>query len=208
MSLFLGKIHYWLYHKILIHEKLIQSVVGLANGKGYDCGDLLAESHDKYGEPVTGELEDCINLSNIHGWLQERIFSVEKRLAFVITELLKNDAVKTEEIALIFNQNGVEAMNALDIKEGKPQDLYTLIFDHMLDGMPCDNVNQILESTDDFISWKTTRCLHKDHWDEVAGDVGNFYNFRDSWIGGFVNTSGTGYNYLRSPDGINTIRRV
>lgn len=45
MSAFLGKIHFWLYHKILLHEKLIESVAGLANKKGYDCEKLLADSH-------------------------------------------------------------------------------------------------------------------------------------------------------------------
>lgn len=207
MRAFLGKIHFWLYHKILLHEKLIESVVELANRKGYDCESLLANSHAKYGEPVTGALEDCINHSNIHGWLQERIFSVEKRLAFVITELLKKDVVKREEITLIFNQNGTETMKELGIKESKAQDLFTLIFDHMLEGMPCDSVNQVLESTDNVVTWKTTRCLHKNHWDEVGGDVSNFYYFRDSWIRGFLSAEGTGYNYLRSSDGINTIRR-
>ncbi len=208
MSLFLGKIHYWLYDKILLHEKLIESVAALAEGKGYSCESLLIGSYAKYGAPETGALEDHINLSNIHGWLQERISSVEKRLAYVITELLKKEIVSGEEINQVFNQNGAAAVNNLDTKEGKPQDLYTLIFDHMLEGMPCDNVNQIQESTDEVMAWKTTRCLHKQHWDEAGGDVSNFYDYRDSWIRGFINASGTGFRYLRSPDGINTIRRI
>lgn len=208
MSLFLGKIHYWLYDKILLHEKLIGSVAALAEGKGYSCEDLLIDSYARYGAPETGALEDHINLSNIHGWLQERIFSVEKRLAYVITELLKKEIVTREEIDLVFNQNGAGAINNLDIKEDKPQNLYTLIFDHMLEGMPCDNVNQIIESTDDVITWKTTRCLHKQHWDEAGGDVSDFYDFRDNWIKGFLNAFEGGFDYSRSPDGINTIRRV
>jgi hypothetical protein len=207
MSLFLGKIHYWLYDKILLHEKLIESIAALTEGKGYSCEGLLIDSCAKYGAPETGALEDHINLSNIHGWLQERISSVEKRLAYVITELLKKEIVTREEITLIFHQSGAAAFNNLDVKEGKPQNLYTLIFDHMLEGMPCDNVNQIQESTDDVMAWKTTRCLHKPHWDQAGGDVGDFYDFRDSWINGFLNASGTGYSYFRTQDGINTIRR-
>lgn len=207
MSAFLGKIHFWLYKKILLHERLIDSVIGSATEKGYPCEELLTESYGKYGEPVTGPLEDHINHSNIHGWLQERIFSVEKRLAFIITELLKKGIVTADEIALIFNQSGAEAAKDLDIRECKPQDLYTLIFDNMLEGMPCDHVNEILENADDVFSWRTTRCLHKEHWDEAGGDIGNFYYFRNSWIRGFLGAGGTACSYSRTADGINTIRK-
>jgi len=207
MSAFLGKIHFWLYHKIVLHENLIDSVVEAATAKGYSCESLLAESYEKYGEPVTGPLEDHINHSNIHGWLQERIYSVEKRLAFVVTELLNKGAVTAEEISSIFRQNGEAASKEMEPGEYNAKDLYTLIFDHMLEGMPCDHVNEIVENTEDALSWKTTRCLHKEHWDQAGGDIGNFYNFRDSWIQGFLSGMGAGYSYS-SADGVNTIRRV
>lgn len=207
MSAFLGKIHFWLYHKIVLHEKLIDSVVEAATAKGHSCESLLAESYEKYGEPVTGPLEDHINHSNIHGWLQERIFSVEKRLAFVVTVLLDKGVVTAEEISSIFRQNGAAASKEVEAGEYNAKDLYTLIFDHMLEGMPCDHVNEVVESTEDALSWKTTRCLHKEHWDQVGGDIGNFYNFRDSWIQGFLSGMGADYSYS-SADGMNTIRRV
>lgn len=207
MSAFLGKIHFWLYHKIVLHENLIDSVVEAATAKGYACESLLAESYEKYGEPVTGPLEDHINHSNIHGWLQERIYSVEKRLAFVVTTLLNDGAVTAEEISSIFRQNGEAASKEMEPGEYNAKDLYTLIFDHMLEGMPCDHVNEIVENTEDALSWKTTRCLHKEHWDQAGGDVGNFYNFRDSWIQGFLSGMGMDYGYS-SADGLNTIRRV
>ena len=207
MSAFLGKIHFWLYHKIVLHENLIDSVVEAATAKGYSCESLLAESYEKYGEPVTGPLEDHINHSNIHGWLQERIYSVEKRLAFVVTMLLNDGAVTAEEISSIFYQNGEAASKEMEPGEYNAKDLYTLIFDHMLEGMPCDHVNEIVENTEDALSWKTTRCLHKEHWDQAGGDIGNFYNFRDSWIQGFLNGMGANYGYS-SADGMNTIRRV
>jgi len=207
MSAFLGKIHYWLYNKILLHESLIRSIAALAEQKGYQTEKLMIDSYGKYGVPVTGALEDYINLSNIHGWLQERIFSVEKRLAFIITKLLEEGIVKEDEITLVFRKSGSETGKMLDVQEYKPQELYTLIFDNMLEGMPCDNVNQILENTEDGIAWSAARCLHKIHWEEAGGNVDNFYSFRDSWIDGFLEALGTGYTYFRSQDGINTIKK-
>lgn len=208
MSAFLGKIHFWLYHKILLHETLIDSVVEAATAKGHSCEELLAESYAKYGEAVTGPLEEQINHANIHGWLQERIHSVEKRMAFMVTQLLESGAVTQEEVASIFQQNGADAAKEVELGQYNAQDLHTLIFDHMLEGMPCDHVNEVLENTEDVFSWRTTRCLHKDHWNGTGGDVNNFYSFRDSWIQGFLGTLTTDYRYSRTADGTYTIRRV
>ena len=49
MSAFLGKIHFWLYHKIILHEGLINSIAALAEEKGYSCEQLLAVSFHKKG---------------------------------------------------------------------------------------------------------------------------------------------------------------
>lgn len=207
MSAFLGKIHFWLYHKILLHENLIDAVADSATAKGYSCGNLLADSYGKYGEPVTGPLEDQINHSNIHGWLQERIHSVEKRLAFVVTTLLNKGAITEDELSEVFRQSGIAAAKALEAGDYSPKDIYTLIFDYMLEGMPCDHVTEFLENNEDTLSWRTTRCLHKEHWDQVDGDVDNFYKLRDSWIRGFLGGMGTDYSYA-SADGVSMIRRV
>lgn len=208
MSAFLGKIHYWLFDKVKLHEKLINNIVELAQREGYNCEALISESYSKYGAPVTGLLENEIDHSNIHGWLQQKIISVESRLAYVITELLKNNVVKEDEIADIFYKNGLDIMNKLQINEGSPEDFFNLIFNYMLEGMPCDRVNRVIENNENEIIWETTQDLHKEYWDAVSGDINNYNNFRTSWINGFLNGSGTGYSYTRTKDGINTIKRV
>jgi len=208
MSAFLGKIHYWLYDKIKLHEKLIETIVGLAERNGYNSEVLLNEIYSKYGIPVTGLLENEIEHTNIHGWLQQRIISVENRLAYVVTELLKNNIVKKEDVANIFCQNAANIMKELGIKEGSPQEFFNLIFNYMLEGMPCDRVNEITQNSELMITWETTKDLHKDYWDAVEGDVNNFYYFRDSWINGFLSASDTRYRYIRTENGINTIRKV
>lgn len=186
MSAFLGKIHYWLFNKIQLHEKLIEEIVGLSESIGYNSDVIVNESYSKYGMPVEGKLEDEINHSNIHGWLQEKIKSVESRLAYIITELLKNDILKQEEIEDVFYKNAFNTGKELNISEYSPQNVFNLIFDFMLEGMPCDRVNEIVENSDTMIQWKTTREIHKQYWDVVGGDVNEFYSLRDSWIEGFL----------------------
>ncbi|NMM64246.1 hypothetical protein HBE96_16595 [Clostridium sp. P21] len=206
MSAFLGKIHYWLYNKIQLHEKFIDEIIGLSETKGYNSDTMVNESYSRYGIPVRGVLENEIEHSNIHGWLQERIISVESRLAYVVTEVLNNNVVKKEEIADIFYKNAEGIMRELGVNEGLPEDFFNLIFDYMLEGMPCDRVNDVIENNETVIQWKTTRDIHKQYWDAVQGDVNNFYLLRDAWINGFLEASGMGYKYTRTEDGVNTIR--
>lgn len=208
MSAFLGKIHYWLFNKIQLHEKLIEEIVGLSESIGYNSDVIVNESYSKYGMPVEGKLEDEINHSNIHGWLQEKIKSVESRLAYIITELLKNDILKQEEIEDVFYKNAFNTGKELNISEYSPQNVFNLIFDFMLEGMPCDRVNEIVENSDTMIQWKTTREIYKQYWDVVGGDVNEFYSLRDSWIEGFLKGIGSKFKYIRTESGINTIGQV
>lgn len=208
MSAFLGKIHYWLYDKIKLQEELIESVTALADKNGFNGKALLNKSYSNYGAPVTGPLENEIEHENIHGWLQEKIISVESRLAYVLTEIIQAGAVKTEEISEIFYKNGSEKMKQLSLNEGTPEEFFNLIFDYMLEGMPCDRVNQVVQCNEAMIEWHTTRDIHKEYFEQVLGEVSNYYYFRSAWINGFLNESGTGFQYTRTDDGINTIKKV
>lgn len=210
MSAFLGRIHYWLYNKIQLHEKLISEVAGLVKSKGDTrrVDAIMDESYRRYGFPVTGALEDKIEHSNIHGWLQERIISVEQRLAYVITEILKSNLLNKYDITTAFKQNAADAAKEIGISPGSPQDFFNLVFDYMLEGMPCDRVNEIIENNESGIVWKTTMCLHKDYWDEADGDINNFYDLRSAWINSFLSESRSGYEYVRTQDAVSTIKRV
>ncbi|URZ01613.1 hypothetical protein [Clostridium felsineum] len=208
MSAFLGKIHYWLYNKIQLHESLIEDIINRSKEKGYNGEELLNESYSKYGCPVKGSLEDNINHDNIHGWLQERIISVETRLAYIITEILKANILSMEEISKVFYESGVNAAKEVEINEAPPQEVFNLIFNYMLEGMPCDRVNQVVENNESKISWITAVDIHKDYWDKVEGDVKNFDYFRDSWISGFLSSSVEVYRYFRKEDGLSVIERV
>lgn len=205
MSAFLGKIHYWLYNKIQVQENLIGDVMKLAKNKGFDSESLFNESYIRYGYPITGDLESEIEHENIHGWLQSRIISVESRLAYVITELLRNDILKIEEVSTVFYQNAVDIMNEQTVKPNTPQDLFNQIYDYMLEGMPCDRINEVIENDETIIRWTTTRDIHRAYWDEANGDINNFNYLRESWINGFLNASGLKINYNKEENGVNTI---
>jgi hypothetical protein len=204
MSAFLGKIHYWLYDKIQLHEDILEEVIRFAEQRNIPVEALKEEAKQKFGKPERGPLEDVINHGNIHGWLQASIQSVENRTALIVTGLIKEHGLKLDDISDIYRESGRTAMAALGGVDFSPKELYTLIFDNMLEGMPCDRINEPAAESEDEFSWNTTRCLHKDCWDNADGDVANLYTLRDAWIAGFIGKNNT---YTRTGDGMNTIRR-
>ncbi|MFZ2680191.1 MAG: hypothetical protein WAX72_06900, partial [Clostridium sp.] len=70
MSLFLGKIHFWLFNKVLWFEGLEDEIIKLAQEEGLNVEVLSAEINAKYGQKTENKnLEEIIDTSNIHGWL-------------------------------------------------------------------------------------------------------------------------------------------
>lgn len=186
MSAFLGPIHHWLFNKINIQENLIEELLKFAEDKAGEVLELRQEGYDKYGVPVIGDLEDIIEGGNIHGWLQERVTSVEYRLAYVMTHLIEDKYITIEEAKNLFKANGKQTFSKLEEEVLTPMGAYQAIFDSLLEGMPCDRVNEVITSNEDEVIWKVSRCIHEAYWNEVGGDIIYFYMIRTAWIEGFL----------------------
>ncbi|SCH53567.1 Uncharacterised protein [uncultured Clostridium sp.] len=208
MSLYLGKIHYWLYNKILWFEGLEDEIINLAKEEGIDVDKKFEILIKNFGEKLPNKpLEELIDMKNIHGWLQDKITCAEERMAFWIREILKKDSESITKIEKIYIDQGLKAgkeclENNIDLSNAKS--ILKKIDDYILDGMPCDRVNEILESSDYIVSWKRRICVHKKVWEN---DVELFYQLRSLWIKSFINTVNNEFNYVEE-DGINKIERV
>ena len=175
MSKFLGNIHFWLYNKILLSEKTEEHIISWAKSKGLPAEEWNKENIEKYGPPTEGQpLEKVIDTSNIHGWLQERITSAELRQASLITSILNDTPALADELMNIYKQEGESAAREYHSKPDTPEGMFNALHDNILEGMPCDRVNEVLSSSDREFVWETTTCLHKPYWEQVKGDVSNF----------------------------------
>ena len=76
MSKFLGPVHFWLYRKIQFQESLIDALISYAVQEGWNDEDLT-----RYSCQDRRQLDEIIDETNIHGWLQARIQDAEKRYA-------------------------------------------------------------------------------------------------------------------------------
>lgn len=221
MSLFLGKIHYILYNKILWFEGIEEKIIIHVKKKGMLIDDLINHINQHFGEPLGNKpLEEVIDTTNIHGWLQSRIENAELRHAALITELLTWNPNYKAELVDIFSKQGEDAANEyklilknsdhpnLEMNLENAQQIYQALNEYILEGMPCDRVNEIQKAEDDEFVWQTTRCLHRKFWDIVGGDVSIFYLLREAWISAFVSTTNTNYIYKKTTEGLNAICRT
>ncbi|KEI75801.1 hypothetical protein CF095_14720 [Clostridium botulinum] len=198
MSLYLGKVHYWLYNKITWFEELEKEIINFAESKNLPIKQWKEEIISKYGVPTENKpLEEIIDTSNIHGWLQNKIHSAEVRQAAWVTAILKEKKEYKKDLMDIFKSQGEKC--ALEYREKNhpiyAEDMYNALNDYILEGMPCDRINVILESNENEILWKANKCLHTPHWETVGGEVENFYSLREGWISAFINSLNNKFHF-------------
>ena len=209
MSLFLGKIHYWLFNKVLWFEGLEGEIIKLAKDKGIDVEKLEAEINSKYGVKTPNKnLEDMIDTSNIHGWLQGKIHSAEGRMAAWTKVILENNQDYILDMRKVYENQGVNAANEAkeSLENINAETIFNSMNDYILDGMPCDRVNEVIDSSEESIMWKRRVCVHKNIWENEGILVDVFYELREHWINAFVNSMNNDYEYVKLEDNIQSIR--
>ena len=211
MSLFLGKIHYWLFNKIVWFENLEKEIIKAAEKTNIDVEKAKKEIEAKYGE-ITPDmpLEDMIDTGNIHGWLQGKIHSAEGRMAAWVRIITDNNPDDIVKIQNVYITQGIKAANEIkeeNIEINTAAEMYNKINDYILYGMPCDRVDEIVENTPDTITWVKTICVHKDIWEKENVSVNQFYKLRDLWIEAFVNTVNSDFQYIKNDNGSFSIKK-
>lgn len=206
MSAFLGPIHYWLYNKIMLQEKIVDEILSLNEEEEFVQG-LDDSTVMQCGIIENQPLENMIDTGNIHGWLQERIHIVENRLSYVVTAITKENADRMEHILERVYQVGLEVFNSLEQKEEmeSAEQIFKLLNDMLLDGMPCDHINQIISSSSDEVEFRRTRCIHEVYWLEQGGLGMNYYEIRTKFVEGLL--ANTAFEYVADDQGNYHIRR-
>ncbi len=191
MSAFLGPIHTWLYNKILLQNAMTDAIAAYAEEKGWAKG-LSEKLASRYGTLETGNLEDNINTDNIHGWLQERVSLVENRLAYAVTTLLEEDSTRLDEIKQAVKEFGKNhsASGSLSVKQA-----YDHLENTLLNGMPCDRVNQLVKEEPDLLAYRQAVEIHQPYWDMIHGDVNNYYELREALIQGMFEGSSVQFHH-------------
>lgn len=194
MSAFLGPVHHWLYRKIKFQSDLVDKLADRVIEKGYDK-NILSKMEQKYGVLEHGSLEEIIDKNNIHGWLQDKIAVVEKRLAFLVTALVTEKPDCIEDImktAYVFGK-GKKLSGRESVDE-----VYKYLDDLLLNGMPCDRVNSFITKEQNVLVWQQTSDVHSAYWEEQHGNIGYYYDIRERLIAGILKGTGITYKQLEN----------
>lgn len=192
MSAFLGPIHYWLYNKIKIQNTVVEEIITFAEK---EANINLRETLDaEFGFLDSRPLEEIIDTSNIHGWLQQCVSIVEYRMAYAITTLLKEKSELLDQLKVLFYRVGQD-LSTLD-QTSSVAEIFKYFNDTLLDGMPCDHANVLVSEKENEVIWKRNVCVHGDYWSAVGGDINNYYLFREEFIKGLLVQSGATFEKL------------
>lgn len=204
MSAFLGPIHYWLYNKITLQDKMAEAILDLNQNNNYVQG-LRQETDTECDVIEKKPLEEMIDETNIHGWLQHKVNIVERRLAFVVTKILQADAKALEKIEEVIYNLGVQVYEENKDSFESAEQVYQKLNDMLLDGMPCDHVNQMVSSSSDEVVYRRTMCIHETYWTDVNGSIANYYALRSHFIAGYLHDSA--FSFTADADGNYHINR-
>jgi hypothetical protein len=200
MSRFLGPIHHWLFNKIKLYEELESQIIdNVQRELDTNISDMVSNLENKIGSPIPDRpLEELIDTSNIHGWLQNKITIAETRQAALITNIIdkfgeKGLNVIKETYKDQATKSGKDAKVNYDVST--PALLYKTLNNYILDGMPCDNVNNVTINEENKLQWQVVNCLHKGYWENVNGDINVLYELREIWISNFIKNANPEFTY-------------
>ncbi len=213
MSRFLAPIHTSLFNKIKVTEDLEMNLINsFREIYGEKVTVIVNDINDKYGNPLEdAPLEDLIDSDNIHGWLQNKIAAAETRQSELLGDLINKFGEKAEKIAFnVFeNQANKLAKQSKNIYEtATAPDIYEALNVYILEGMPCDNVNNITIKDVDVLEWQNIKCLHKAYWEIAGANVDTLYSLRFSWFKTFVQTINPQFAHTVKKEGSIFIHRI
>lgn len=203
MSAFLAPIHSWLFNKILMFQDIEMDLRNkYLEVYGEEAREIVEETKE-FGELIdrTKSIDELIDLGNIHGWLQNKIQNGESRVAIILSRFIDkygDDALKIAEG--IFYNNGVKQGEIAKHKESpeNAKDIFSTLNNYILEGMPCDRVQKLIQADEDVVRWINTSCVHRGNFDRVGATINLFYSLRFIYLKGFVSSVNEGYKFYET----------
>lgn len=186
MSLFLGPIHQWMFNKILILESRAFSIATALVDAGVER-DAINKAVSDYGDKLAGrDLADMLGDNSIHQFLYGLIAKVQIFEAGLV-DLGKNSfdvALKAAESH--GRETAGDAVKASGVKTASLEDIYRLIHDNQLEGMPCDPGAETTALSPSKLGYFHSTCNHIQNWEYTGVDIKRMCAITNAWIKGFI----------------------
>ena len=188
MSAFLGPIHYLMFSKIKYQDDFCLFLIAKAEEQAPGFEEQIREH--VYTVPE-GDLAEIVDPNHIHGSLQEMVQQVEFKLAYIAAQTQAKGIFSLPEIIGLAEEYGRirAAKEKLSAREA-----FRFLFSQLLNGMPCDRVQEVVEETDRSVTWRDAADIHGDFWREQGLDGHQFYQIRSGLITGMLADSGVAFS--------------
>lgn len=192
MSKFLAPIHDQLFGcMLLVNERLSLLITEAMTRWSAPAEEAQAMAWEEYGSPLPSStrLSDVIDPEDIHGWLLRRLILVECREAAFVAYLAEKVGDKAYALGEeIYEKDGKRAGKEEKERVGKiesPAELYPCLYRHLLNGMPCDDVNEVILNTDQIYRWKKNQIPQRESWKKTSVNPQKMENLYVAWAKGF-----------------------
>lgn len=186
MSAFLGPIHHKMYQKIMAQSNFALQIAAFSDQQGWTV-DLENQIHLDFPLPQ-GNLEEIIDLNNIHGWLSKHVEDAEMRLAIAVQSAVKDNQQHAEILLDFIRSNAEQAASFAVSPSQNCSELWQKMDLYWLDGMPCDRGVQFLCTDENEVTWSIDPAQHAFGWDNSC--VLCYNELRWTWLNAFVSRQG------------------
>ncbi|HSR03462.1 MAG TPA: hypothetical protein VLM88_02630 [Proteiniclasticum sp.] len=195
----LAPIHFVQHNRIKIQENLEIFLTDLFNLQEIDEKSIAL-----HGPRTSDEaLETQIDHDNIHGWLESHLVTNEKRLSILSKEIMKvNDE---NALHLAHAEYGKRLAESLKdkISFSNGQELFGSLNAVLLDGMPCDKINSMVEADSVHLVWQSAKDVHSKYYEEQELPENLFLDLRNSFLTSFLHTIGiSSFTMVSTPEAI------
>jgi hypothetical protein len=178
----------WQYKKMELLNELNHDLEEAVKAKGVKLSDSYTLSMP--------DIDEGCDPMNVHGWIQNMLDALEKNTALIAEKAVETDSSNLDvlkETAYLFGyRHASEAMSA--------EDAYTMIDNVVLNGMPCDAVNEITAQSPENVSWHEAMDMHSKYWK----DASLYREIRNEVIRGLLAKAPVSYSY---GEGNQTLKR-
>lgn len=169
----------WEYRKIALLNELNGDIAEEAQKNGWHLTDT-------YTVKMPDLDRDCDPM-NVHGWIQNMLDLMEGNLAGITEEILRQHPEAMDVLKETAYRFGYRY--AKDVTDA--QNAYQLLDDVLLNGMPCDDVNEVTQQSADQVSWYEKQDMHSRYWKNGE----NYRKLRNEVIRGLLSRSSVTYAY-------------
>lgn len=194
MSAFLGPIHYWMFNKIQILESRAFAIAASLETGGK--AEPVKKAIDGYGERLDGkDIAVLLGDNPIHQFLEGLIGKVEVFEAQLV-EAAGDDFDKVlSAVEAHGREMAARALGASGGKMGSLHDIYQVVNEYQLEGMPCDPGAVVEELSDDKMIYAHSSCNHIRNWEYTGVDVKKMCDVNNTWLKGLITGLNGGAEY-------------